>query len=254
MGTYVDCVTEFDYYLGELFNTLEELDVMDDTIIIFTSDNGPALEGSTGELRGGKYLAYEAGQKVPFMIKWNNNNGLWESGTTREQSAVLADMFPTLIDLCGITGDNGKKNYLPKDRTIDGVSMLPVLKDDTAIHTVEHPILHMKREKLKSIQYTAETKDVLAREEYKDYKYPVLTENEYVTFKYFRKMQNDNPAFFDKTRKNWLFVLSDDKGENYNRTGTYPEIADEMNNQMDSVMKDFKDNRRGINYEYYKNT
>ncbi len=253
MGTYVDCVTEFDYYLGELFNTLEELGVMDDTIIVFTSDNGPALEGSTGELRGGKYTAYEAGQKVPFMIKWTNNNGLWEAGTTRKQSSVLADMFPTLIDLCGITGNNGQKNYLPSDRTIDGVSMLPVLTKDTAIHNEDHPILHMKREKLKAIQYTVSTTDVLNREEYKDYEYPVLIDNEFVTFKYFRKMQNDNPAFFDKTRKNWLFILNDDISESYNRTSTYPEIAKEMNEKMDEVMDNFKANRRGINYDYYKN-
>ncbi len=253
MGTYVDCVTEFDYYLGELFNTLEELGVMDNTIIVFTSDNGPALEGSTGELRGGKYTAYEAGQKVPFMIKWTNNGGLWEAGTTRKQSSVLADMFPTLIDLCGITGNNGQKNYLPSDRTIDGVSMMPVLTKDTAIHNEDHPILHMKREKLKAIQYTVSTTDVLNREEYKDYKYPVLVDNEFVTFKYFRKMQNDNPAFFDKTRKNWLFILNDDVSESYNRTNTYPEIAKEMNEKMDEVMDNFKANRRGINYDYYKN-
>ena len=253
MGTYADCVTEFDYYLGELFNTLEELGVMDDTIIVFTSDNGPALEGSTGELRGGKYTAYEAGQKVPFMIKWTNNGGLWEAGTTRKQSSVLADMFPTLIELCGITGNNGQENYLPSDRTIDGVSMLPVLTEDTAIHTEEHPILHMKREKLKAIQYTVSTTDVLNREEYKDYDYPVLVDNEFVTFKYFRKMQNDNPAFFDKTRKNWLFILNDDISESYNRTSTYPEIAAEMNEKMDEVMDNFKANRRGINYDYYKN-
>ena len=253
MGTYVDCVTEFDYYLGELFNTLEELGVMDDTIIIFTSDNGPALEGSTGELRGGKYTAYEAGQKVPFMIKWTNNNGLWEAGTTRTQSSVLADIFPTLIDLCDITGNNGQENYLPTDRTIDGLSMLPVLTKDTAIHNEDHPILHMKREKLKAIQYTVPTSEVLSREEYKDYDYPVLTDNEFVTFKYFRKMQNDNPAFFDKTRKNWLFVLTDDVSESYNRTSTYPEIAAEMNEKMDEIMKNFNSNRRGINFDYYNN-
>lgn len=252
MGTYADCVTEFDYYLGELFNTLEELGVLDDTIIIFTSDNGPALEGSTGELRGGKYMAYEAGQKVPFMIKWTNNGGLWDAGTTRQQSSVLADMFPTLIDLCEITGNGGEKNYLPADRIIDGVSMLPVLTSDTAIHNEDHPILHMKREKLKAIQYTMKTEDVLSREEYKDYTYPVLTDNDFVTFKYFRKMQNDNPAFFDKTRKNWLFVLNDDKSESYNRTSTYPEIAAELNEKMDEVMDNFKSNRRGVNYDYYE--
>lgn len=253
MGTYVDCVTEFDYYLGELFNTLEELGVMDDTIIVFTSDNGPALEGSTGELRGGKYLAYEAGQKVPFMIKWTNNGGIWDAGTSRTQRAVLADMFPTLIELCGITGNGGTKNYLPADRTIDGVSMLPILKNDTPTHDAEHPILHMKREKLKAIQYTMTTDEVLARDEYKDYQYSVLKDNDYITYKYFRKMQNDNPAFFDKTRKNWLFVLSDDVSESYNRTSTYPTIAEELNEKMTEVMKDFKENRRGINYDYYEN-
>ena len=87
MGTYVDCVTEFDYYLGKLFDTLEELGVMDDTIIVFTSDNGPALQGSTGDLRGGKYLAYEGGQKVPFMIRWGNNGGLFKAGSTYDESA-----------------------------------------------------------------------------------------------------------------------------------------------------------------------
>ncbi len=248
MGTYVDCITEFDYYLGELFTTLEDLGVMDDTIIVFTSDNGPALEGSTGNLRGAKYLAYEGGQKVPFMIRWGNNNDIWNEGETRQQSATLTDMLPTLIELCGITNSNGDEKGLPQDRYIDGVSMVPVLKDDTAIHTEEHPILHMKREKLKAIQYTMTTEEVLAREEYKDYTYPVLTDNEYVTFKYFRKMQNDNPAFFDKTRKNWLFILNDDAGENYKRTDTYPTIAEELNEKMDEVMNDFKKNRRGIKH------
>lgn len=252
MGTYADCVTEFDYYLGELFNTLEDLGVMDDTIIIFTSDNGPALEGSVGELRGGKYLAYEGGQKVPCMIRWGNNNGLWKKGTTRSQSATLVDVMPTLVELCGITGNGGEKNYLPFDRDIDGVSLVPLLKNDTVVHTEEHPILHMKRESLKAIQYTVSTEDVLARKEYKDYKYPVLTDNEYITFKYFQRIQNDNSAFFDKYRKNWLHILSDDVGENLNRSSVYPTIADEMNEKMNEIMKDFKSDRRGVNEEYYK--
>lgn len=251
MGTYVDCVTEFDYYLGELFATLEELGVMDDTIIVFTSDNGPALEGSVNELRGGKYLAYEGGQKVPFMIRWGNNDGLWDAGTTLEQSAVLVDLFPTLIDLCSVTGNGGQKNYLPSDRQIDGVSMLPLLSENKVIHTPEVPILHMKREKIKAIQYTVPTADVLAKESYKNYDHAVLKDNENVTFKYFKNIQNDNSAFFDKYRKNWLHILTDDVGENYNRTTVYPEIADEMNAKMDEVTASFKENRRGINYDYY---
>lgn len=253
MGTYADCITEFDYYLGELFDTLETLGVIDDTIIVFTSDNGPALEGSVGELRGGKYLAYDGGQKVPCMIRWGNNNGIWKEGTTRSQSATLVDMFPTLIELCGITGNGGETNYLPTDREIDGVSLLPLLKNDTVIHTKEHPILHMKREKLKAVQYTVETSEILARDEYKDYNYPVLTENEYITFKYYRSIQNDNSAFFDKFRKNWLHILSDDVGENLNRFSVYPTVAEEMNEKISEITNAFKGNRRGINEEYYEN-
>lgn len=246
MGTYVDCVTEFDTYLGELFNTMEELGILDDTIIVFTSDNGPALEGSTSDLRGGKYLAYEGGQKVPFMIRWDNANGaLGETGTTRTQSATLVDLYPTLVELCGITGKDGTvENYLPEDRIIDGVSMAPLLESDSVIHTKEHPILHMKREDIKAIQYTVSTESVL--EQYPDYDYDVLTDNEYITFKYFDRIQNDNSAFFDKYRVNWLHILTDDHGENYNRTPVYPEIADEFHERLDEIQQDFKENRRGI--------
>lgn len=247
MGTYVDCVTEFDYYLGKLFDTLEELGVMDDTIIVFTSDNGPALQGSTGDLRGGKYLAYEGGQKVPFMIRWGNNGGLFKAGSTYDESATLVDLFPTLVEMCGITGNGGtEKNYLPADRVIDGVSMVPVFTQNKVIHTAETPILHMKREKLKAIQYAIPTSDILSREEYKDYDFDVLKNNEYVVFKYFKNIQNDNSAFFDKFRKNWLHILTDDAGENYNRTPAYPTIADEMRERLDEKMNEFKENRRGI--------
>lgn len=252
MGTYADCVTEFDYYLGQLFDTMENLGILDDTIIVFTSDNGPALEGSTAELRGGKYLAYEGGQKVPFFIRWDNSDGLVPKGEKRSQTSTLVDLFPTLVEMCSLTGNSGNTdNYMPFDREIDGVSMVPVLENDTPVHTKEHPILHMKREKIKALQYTVPTADILSQEEYRDYEYPVLTDNDYVTFKYFRKMQNDNPAFFDKNRKNWLHILTDDAGENYNRSKVFPTVADEMNGEIDNWTKKFKENRRGVNEEYY---
>lgn len=245
LGMYVDCVTEFDHYLGELFNTMEELGVLENTIIVFTSDNGPALEGSVNDLRGGKYLAYEGGQKVPFMIRWDNADGaLGETSTVRNQSATLVDLYPTLVELCGITGNGGTENYMPTDRVIDGVSMAPLLKNDEVIHDSEHPILHMKREDIKAIQYTVPTQQILSK--YPDYTYDVLTDNEYVTFKYFDKIQNDNSAFFDKYRKNWLHILTDDRGENYNRATVYPEIADEYHEKLDEIQSDFENNRRGI--------
>ena len=242
MGTYVDCLTEFDTYLGDLFNTMEELGVLEDTIIIFTSDNGPALEGSTADLRGAKYLPYEGGQKVPFMIRWDNNGGLFEVGGTRSNSATFVDFFPTLIELCGITSD-GENNVMPADRVIDGVSFVPVLKNDSPVHTEEHPILHMKREDIKAIQYTVPSQTI--KDMYPDYDYDVL-DNEYLTLKYFDKAPNDNSAFFDKSRKNWLHILTDDYQENYNRTTVYPEVSAKMNEELKGIQQDFKNNRRGI--------
>lgn len=245
MGTYVDCVTEFDYYLGQLFDTMEKLGVLEDTVIVFTSDNGPALEGSVNDLRGGKYLAYEGGQKVPFMIRWDNADGaLGETGTERTSSAVLVDLYPTLVELCGIEGTDGQKNYLPSDRVIDGISMADLLKEDSVIHTEEHPILHMKREVVKAVQYAMPVSEV--EKLYPDYDFDVLAENDYITFKYFEKIQNDNSAFWDKNRKNWLHILNDDYAENYNRTSVYPEIADIYNAKMHEITDNFKDNRRGI--------
>ena len=245
IGTYVDCIEEFDKYLGQLFDTLDEEGVLDNTIIVFTSDNGPALEGSVKELRGGKYLTYEGGQKVPFMIRWDSDNGaLGKKGGTRKQSATLVDLYPTLVELCGITGKGGQKNFMPTDRVIDGISMAPVIKDDEVIHTPEHPIIHMKREDIKAIQYTVPVSEI--KEKYPDYTYDVLKNNDYVTFKYFDRVQNDNSAFFDKYRVNWLHILTDDSGENYNRTSVYPEIAEEMSEKLKETQKSFEDNRRGI--------
>ena len=232
LGDYGDCIAEFDYYLGELLHTLEELGVLDDTIILFTSDNGPVREGSTNELTGSKGMVYEGGHKVPFLLRWGNNPGLFEPGETRLQSATSVDLFPTLLEFCGI-------NSIPRDRIYDGLSMLPLIENDAVIHTKEHPILYMKSGKLRALQYNVPTAQLG-----KDY--PVLHDNDTVAFKYFKEEENDNPEFFHKMRTNWLHILTDDSGEHYNRAGVYPQIAEEMSERLDEIANDFQANHRGI--------
>lgn len=286
-GTYGDCLMEFDYYLGQLFNTLEELGVMDDTLIIFSSDNGPALQGSANELRGGKYTAYEAGQKIPFFMRWDNapsdeypllsrqrnSQGEPVDGNTVYAPATLADLFPTLAYICNVT-DGNKRGYLPSDvdREVDGVSMIPLLQDVSLdreegygkvfIHDRENPILHMKREKIKAVQYSV-TREQLAKEvgNYdsagytgtgEDYmKLPLLTDYEFTTWKYFSAMQNDNPAFFNLSRKNWLICLTDDSSESYQRAQAFPDRAEDLANLMQEKADAFKSNRRGVYAAYY---
>lgn len=252
LGKYADCVQEWDAYLGKLFAKLRSSGELENTIIIFTSDNGPALEGSADTLRGGKYTAYEAGQKVPMFMRWDRSPML-NSGKTISGSATIMDLFPTIIDLVGVTGYKGSRTrYLPFDREIDGVSMLPLINGTKkVIHSRENPILHMKREKIKAVQYAISTTDIMRYPESEEYEYELLN-NEHIQFKYFRSIENDNPAFFNLTRKNWLIGLSDDKGENYNRAEVYPTIAAEMNQAITTWTKKFKDNRRGVNADYYK--
>ncbi|MCQ2462302.1 MAG: sulfatase-like hydrolase/transferase [Clostridia bacterium] len=238
MGDYADCVTEFDAYLGELFDTLDRLGALDNTLIIFTSDNGPALQGSTGGLRGGKYLAYEGGQKVPCLMRWDKNPD-FKAGTVREQSATLVDVFPTVLELCGING-------LPEDRITDGISITPVIKKDIPVHGSDTPIIYMKREDVKAIQYTVPVSQLKEKETELKKEYDILKNNKYISFKYFDRIQNDNSAFFDKFRKNWLHILNDDEGESYNRSGVYPNIAKEMSERLKAVQNGFADNRRGV--------
>ncbi len=277
-GLYGDCITEFDHYLGELFAMLEAKGVMDDTIIVFTSDNGPALQGSTNELRGGKYSAYDAGQKVPCYVRWGNNpqfsSGVAGQARTISAIATLADFFPTLVEACGITGTlNGEKiaNYMPShvDREIDGVSMMSLVNDTTGnafIHDENHPILHMKRENINAVQFTV-TKDEVLKSvqgytQTNDHKVqtgnaadyanmPFIRDNEVLTWKYIKNYKNDNPEFFDKRRKNWFMCMTDDSSESYQRADVFPDLCNKYADVMQAWKDKFKDNRRGYYSDYY---
>ena len=84
LGTRGDVILQLDWTIGEIMHTLDSLDIADNTLIVFTSDNGPViddgyqdealekLDGHTpmGIYRGGKYSAFEAGTRIPFIIRW----------------------------------------------------------------------------------------------------------------------------------------------------------------------------------------
>ena len=292
VGIYADVITEFDYYLSELFYNMQQSGVLDNTVIMFTSDNGPALQGSTDDLRGGKYTAYEGGQKVPFYMRWGNNEYM-SGGSKVEAQATLVDIFPTLIELCGINGqiaDNTYENMMPFDREIDGVSMnslyIPDAEGNLAsyIHDIDRPILYMKSENIKSVSYamtkeyaldkivgqnikvisnTGKSETYVMTEDMAN-NYDFIRDNDILVWKYFRSMQNDNPAFFNLTRKNWLICLTDDESESYQRADIFPAIAAELKAVTLEWQSKLAKNRRGVNnayyyggevdYELYKNT
>ncbi|WPJ96241.1 sulfatase-like hydrolase/transferase [Coraliomargarita algicola] len=122
--TYLGNVTQLDYALGMVMDALDAEGVSDNTLIVFTSDNGPEggdtpRNGSTGGLKGRKRACYEGGIRVPMVVRWP---GMIEPGLVSEEPVIGSDIFSTVLDATGIT--------LPSDRTIDGVSMIPAFRGE----------------------------------------------------------------------------------------------------------------------------
>ena len=123
-ATFAAMVSRLDYYVGEIVEHLKDLDLYDNTVIIFASDNGPHREGgadpdffdSNGPWRGYKRDLYEGGIRVPMIVSWP---GHIKEGETTDFMCSFWDMMPTLRDLTGSASPEG----------LDGISLLPLLKD-----------------------------------------------------------------------------------------------------------------------------
>jgi arylsulfatase A-like enzyme len=121
-GLYGDVVEELDWSAGEILRTLEALDLDESTLVVFTSDNGPALGkrrrgGSAGALRGGKRTTWEGGVRVPFIARWPEHI---PAGRIEHGIASVLDLFPTLIETAG--------GRTPADRPIDGKNVMELLQ------------------------------------------------------------------------------------------------------------------------------
>jgi uncharacterized sulfatase len=118
-GPYGDAVEELDWSVGEVLRALEERGLRDDTLVIFTSDNGAWYQGSTQGLRGRKGMPWEGGQRVPFIASWP---GRLPAGATVGVPAMNIDLFPTVLRLAGLE--------LPDDRVIDGRDLWGVMSGE----------------------------------------------------------------------------------------------------------------------------
>ncbi len=119
-GTYGDVIMEIDWSVGQILQTLKELSIENETIIIFTSDNGPWLSygnhsGSAGVLREGKGTAWEGGVREPFIARWP---GRIPAQKTQDEPAMTIDILPTLARLTGAPLPAGK---------LDGKDISPLL-------------------------------------------------------------------------------------------------------------------------------
>ncbi|REK15577.1 MAG: N-acetylgalactosamine-6-sulfatase [Planctomycetota bacterium] len=117
-------VTQLDHAFGTLMQALDALNLADDTVVFFTSDNGPEGDGittpgrgSTGGLRGRKRSVYEGGIRVPGIVRWP---GKTQPGTTCDVPVIGSDLFVTATEIAGGTP--------PTDRVLDGGNLLAALE------------------------------------------------------------------------------------------------------------------------------
>ncbi len=117
-GLFGDWVMEVDWSVGQVLDTLRELNLAEKTLVIFTSDNGGAPQhgASNSPLRGRKGDTFEGGIRVPTIAWWP---GVVPAGTSTGEITTTMDVLPTLVHLAG--------GSLPRDRRIDGVNVWPVI-------------------------------------------------------------------------------------------------------------------------------
>ena len=124
---YYGCITAMDREVGRLRNALRQLDVANNTIIWYCSDNGPERKfglagGSTGSLRGHKRALFEGGIRVPGLVEWPAQI---QSGRQTDVPVVTSDYLPTILDLLNIP--------LPVGRPMDGISLVPLLEGNMQV-------------------------------------------------------------------------------------------------------------------------
>lgn len=127
---YAAMVEQMDSGIGRVLDQLDTLELTDNTLVVFCSDNGPSAEIksyglpgakiSAGPLRGHKFSTYEGGIRVPFLARWP---GKIPAGKVRHELAMTMDLMPTFLQASGITA--------VKDHEMHGVSILPLLMDQS---------------------------------------------------------------------------------------------------------------------------
>jgi arylsulfatase A len=140
-GVRGDIIEEMDWGVGEMMKALEEAGVADNTIVIFTSDNGPTDNQYAQPFRGTKYVTFEGGHRVPFIFHWPTK--IKESIESDVQIHAM-DLFPTLSEIIGAK--------LPQDRVFDGESLLPLFEGKALTRNSNQPFFYYNCENLQAVR------------------------------------------------------------------------------------------------------
>jgi arylsulfatase A len=212
-GIYGDVIQEIDWSVGQILQTLRNEGVDRQTLVIFTSDNGPWLlfgeeGGSALPLRDGKGSSYEGGQRVPCIMWWP---GTIPGNYVCDQFASTMDILPTVAGLA--------KAELPEKLILDGYDILPLMvNEEGALSPYDHFIYH-GNEAVRSGAW----------------KYRFGPEHGMWAFPPSEQEGKD----LSKAKKEQLFNLDDDRGETENLIKQYPGKADELKVLLSGKTEEF---------------
>ncbi len=224
-GLYGDVMMEIDWSVGRIVNTLDELGLAGNTLVIFTSDNGPWLNygnhaGSAGGLREGKGGTFEGGQRVPALMMWE---GVIPRGTVCNNIVSAIDLLPTIASIA--------RSPLPENK-IDGINILPLLHGDFDANPRNTFYYYYGNNNLQAVR-----KD--------DWK--LVFAHPGITYGSFEPGRDGMPGQVDRNHmfEKGLYDLRRDPGERYNLIEYYPEIAGTLEKVASEARADLGDDLTG---------
>jgi arylsulfatase len=225
-GMYGDVMMEIDWSVGEILKTLEKLGLDKNTLVVFTSDNGPWINygnhaGSTGGLREAKGTAFEGGQRVPCIMRWP---GIIPAGAICNQLASTIDLLPTFAHISGAP--------LPELR-IDGVNIISLMTEAETISSPREYFLYY---------YRQNDLDAIRNDRFK-----LVFPHKGRSYEGFLPGNDGLPGPVNDQRafELALYDLRRDPGERYDVKDQYPEIVAELTRIADTARKDLGDDLTG---------
>ena len=230
---YADVVRELDWGIGEVMHTLEELNILDNTIVIFMSDNGPWFGGSSGGFKGMKATTWEGGIRVPFMIRYPK---VFPKNKKIETPLWSPDIFPTLMALTNTTPTSDKK--------LDGQDMTKILQGKSETHA---PVFSMHNEEIMSIRKG--NIKLFVNKPYGRRKFDMKTwsdprgpDGKTIIAQMEQATPEDYPGVVPGIPKNkiQLFDLKNDPTESNDLAASKPELVKELLKEYEAFQNSFK--------------
>lgn len=225
-GLYGDVMMELDWSVGEIFKTLEETGQDKNTVVIFTSDNGPWANygnhaGSSGGLREAKATTFNGGLKVPCLFWWK---GMIKPGSICNNLMSNIDILPTVVELAGAK--------LP-EKKIDGVSFAPNLLGETDEPLRDDLCFYYHKNSLEAVT---------------DGMYKLVFPHSYVSYEVYEPGMDGYPGLLGKKEVTEceLYDLRRDAGERVNVASQHPEVVARLKEMADRCRDDLGDDLAGI--------